>query len=131
MRIKQAVFIAVFCLLLGGMLTPIISSSAKSGKGSSCSNPYKTTGANGEQWGDRSVVRTTLKEKALKPFVFERKLTVRPSSGIRVCRVTFKMSNGRKVNVKISPQGGTKMWVINARKSSASVYSVTVLSKRT
>lgn len=110
MRIKHAVFIAVICLLLGAALTPIVSPSANSGKGSSCSNPYKTAGANGEQFGDKGVVRSTIREVTLRDRVYRTIIRVVPTSGHRICRVTIRTNNGVRT-VSIPPNGGEKSWV--------------------
>lgn len=130
MRIKQAVFIAVFCLLLGGMLTPIISSSAKSGKGSSCSNPYTTTGINGEIWRDR-VVKIRYRENKISQYVWKKYLRVTPDAGIFICRVRINLISGRKVYKKFPVRGGTRTWTEDSSKGQAKpVDTVTVFSRK-
>lgn len=116
MRIRQVVFISVFCLLLGGMLTPIISSTANSGKGSSCKNPYRTTGQNGEYNGDRGKVKVRTRGEFVAKFVRRVIIDVKPTSGHRICKVQFVLTDKRKLSKKFPSLGGRYETVVDETK---------------
>lgn len=109
MRIKLVV-IAIACLLIGAAMTPIVSPSAKSGKGSSCKNPYRTIKSGGVYTGDLGVVRVKQRIKSITFYKSEVTLTVKPRPGFRVCRVFLKHSGKSRTSIKFPPSGGTRKW---------------------
>ena len=106
MRIRIIV-IAIVCLLVGAAMTPIISPSAKSGKGSSCSNPYKTIKSGGVYTGDLGVVRVKQRIKFFTLYKSEVTLSVKPRPGFRICEVFLKHSGKSRTRIKFPPTGGT------------------------
>lgn len=129
MRIRNAVFIAVFCLLLGGMLTPIISPSAKSGRGSSCKNPYRTSGVNGSEGGNE-VVRINFREKNLdRPGYFRFTLKVTPKRNIRLCRAKITLQNRTFLYKDLPSRGGVKVWEMDT-SDGRGIRIITVYSRK-
>ena len=129
MRIRLVV-IAIVCLFVGAAVTPIVSPSAKSGKGSSCKNPYTTTGINGEIWRDR-VVKIRYREKKIPKYIRKKYLRVTPDSGIRICKVRINLVSGEKVFLRFPSRGGIRIWSEDSSKGEAKpVDTVTVFSRR-
>lgn len=115
MRIRL-ILIAIACLLIGAAMTPIVSPSAKSGKGSSCKQPYRTTGQNGEYNGDRGKVKVRTREEFVAKFVTRVIVDVKPTSGHRVCKVQFVLTDKRKLSKKFPPLGGRYETVVDETK---------------
>lgn len=127
-------FLALLCLLVGGVSSPIVSPSAKGKKGSSCKNPYKTRGVNGEYFDDRGVVTVTTKEKKITgkrdPYeIWHQYFTVKPRKGYAICKVMAKMLDRTKQYFKFPPAGGTKVLVWRENTDDTAVSSATVWSR--
>lgn len=130
MRIRLIV-IAIACLLIGAAVTPIVSPSAMSGKGSSCSNPYKTIVADGAYTGDQGVIRSSIRFKNLSFTVSEVTLRVKPRPGFRICKVFLKHSGKSKTAIKFPPRGATKVWQRDSSKQRVkNILGVQVYSRR-
>ena len=128
MRIKLVV-IAIVCLLVGPAVTPIVSPSAKSGRGSSCKNPFRTSGVNGSEGGNE-VVRIKFREKSLdKPGFFRFTLTVLPKKNIRLCRGKVILLNKQVMYIRLPARGGVKVWEMDT-SNGRGIHIITVYSKR-
>lgn len=128
MRIRLIV-IAIACLLIGAALTPIVSPSAKSGRGSSCKQPYRTSGVNGSEGGNE-VVRIKFREKNLdKPGYFRFTLTVLPKKNIRLCRGKIILQNKQVMYIRLPSRGGVKTWEMDT-SNGRGIRIITVYSRR-